>query len=251
MERLLAGRVALVTGASRGIGAATAKLLAGQGAAVIVNYFASQAAAEAVVAEIETKGGRALAIKANIKEEDEVRAMVEQASAALGAIDTLIVNASGSFVIAPFVDYKWQDFEAKVLEETKAAFFPCKAVVPSMIKNRRGCIIVISTGLSRAPNMGFIAHSTAKSGLDAFVKSLAFELGQFNIRANTVAPGLTITDATAFLPQQQKDIVAQMTPMRRNATPEEIAGAILMLCSDHARFVTGAYIPVSGGALML
>ncbi|GAC1503836.1 MAG: hypothetical protein NVS2B14_16580 [Chamaesiphon sp.] len=98
---------------------------------------------------------------------------------------------------------------------------------------------------------GFCAHSTAKSGLDAFVKSLALELGPHGIRVNAVSPGLTMTDATAWLPQEQKDASAQKVPLRRNGLPEDIASAILLLASEEARFITGAYLPVSGGVQML
>jgi 3-oxoacyl-[acyl-carrier protein] reductase len=98
---------------------------------------------------------------------------------------------------------------------------------------------------------GFIAHSTAKSGLDAFIKSLALELGPHGIRANVVSPGLTLTDATARLPQKYKDASAQMVPLKRNGQPEDVAGTILLLASDEANFITGAYLPVSGGVQML
>lgn len=120
-----------------------------------------------------------------------------------------------------------------------------------MIEQQRGCIIAVSSGLSRDPGEGFIAHSTAKSGLDAFVKSLALELGPHGIRVNVVAPGLTLTDATAQLPQEYKEASAQTIPLKRNGLPEDVAGAILLLASEEARFVTGAYLPVSGGIQML
>lgn len=120
-----------------------------------------------------------------------------------------------------------------------------------MIEAGRGCIIAVSSGLSRHPGHGFCAHSTAKSGLDAFVRALALELGPHGIRVNTVAPGLTITDATAFLPQAAKDASARAAPLGRNAEPEDIAGVILAVAADASGFMTGAYLPVSGGSLML
>ena len=251
VSKLMSDRVVLITGASRGIGAATAKLLGQHGAAVGVNYYGSEEAAQQVVEEISSDGGRAVAVKADVRDPQQVDAMVQQVSEAFGAIDTLVINANAGFPMAPFVDYRWEDFEAKLLGELKGAFFPCKAVVPSMIEQKRGCIIAVSSGLSRDPGQGFCAHSTAKSGLDAFVKSLALELGPHGIRANVVAPGLTLTDATAFLPQEHKDASAQMVPLKRNGLPEDVAGAILLLASQEARFITGAYLPVSGGAQML
>jgi 3-oxoacyl-[acyl-carrier protein] reductase len=251
IERLMSDRIVLITGASRGIGAATAKLLGHHGAAVGVNYNRSEAAAQALVEEISAGGGKALAVKADVTDQQQVETMVQKVSETFGSIDTLVVNANASFPIVPFIDYRWQDFEAKLLGELKGAFFPCKAVVPSMIEHQRGCIIAVSSGLSRNPGVGFSAHSTAKSGLDAFMKSLALELGSYKIRVNIVAPGLTLTEATAGLPQEEKDAAAKFTPLGRNGLPEDIAGAILLLASQEARFITGAYLPVSGGSQML
>lgn len=249
--QLLRDRVVLITGASRGIGAATAKLLGQHGAAVGVNYYGSEAAAQDVVTSITSTGGRAIAVKADVRDPQQVNVMVQQVSETLGAIDTLVINANASFPMEPFVNYRWEDFESKLLGELKGAFFPCKAVVPAMIEHQRGTIIAVSSSLSRDPGEGFIAHSTAKSGLDAFIKSLALELGPYGIRANVVSPGLTLTDATARLPQEHKDASAQMVPLRRNGLPEDVAGAILLLASNEAKFVTGAYLPVSGGVQML
>jgi len=251
VEMMMKDRVALVTGASRGIGAATAKLLAAHGASVAVNYHASEDAAAAVVAAVKEAGGRAMSVRADVRDQAEVEAMVARVAGELGPVDTLVVNASIQFPIAPFTEYPWEAFKSKLLGELGAAFFCCRAVVPSMIEHRRGCIVAISSSLSRHPGVGFCAHSTAKSGLDAFVRALALELGPHGIRVNTVSPGLTITDATAFLPQEAKDASAGATPLGRNAEPQDVAGAVLAMAADTTGFVTGAYVPVSGGMLML
>ena len=245
------GKVALVTGASRGIGRATAKLLAAKGAAVAVNYFQSESAAIEVVEEIMKAGGRALAIKADVRDEEQVLSMVGEAEKSLGPIDILVSNASIGFPVKPFTQFSWNEFEAKLSGELKSIFFSCQAVLPGMIERKSGNIIAISSTLSRHSSPGFIAHSTAKSGLDAFVRSLAEEVGPFGIRVNVVSPGLTLTDATSWLPEQQKAMMADMTPLKRIALPEDIAGVVLAIASDHSRFVTGCYIPVSGGLLML
>ena len=247
---LMQDRVVVVTGASRGIGAATAKLLAAHGAKVAVNYLGSEAAANDVVSEIEAAGGRAIAVKADVRDRAQVDAMVERAAAELGPVDTLVINASIQFPIVPFVDYEWAAFEAKLMGELGAAFHCVKAVVPGMIERGAGCIVAVSSGLSRHPGPGFCAHSTAKSGLDAFAKSLALELGPHGIRVNVVAPGLTITDATAFMPEEQKQAMARMTPLGRNGLPEDVAGAVLAMAANTTTFVSGAYLPVSGGSLM-
>ena len=248
---LMRDRVALVTGASRGIGAATARLLGAHGAAVAVNYHTSGDAAHGVVAAIEAAGSRAVAVQADVRDQAQVEAMAAAVAERLGPIDTLVLNASIQFPVVPFTEYPWEAFQAKLVGELSASFFCCKAVVPSMIERRRGCIIAVSSGLSRHPGHGFCAHSTAKSGLDAFARSLALELGPHGIRVNVVAPGLTITDATAFLPQEAKDASARFTPLGRNAQPEDVAGVVLAMAADETAFVTGAYVPVSGGSLML
>ncbi|WP_242394920.1 SDR family NAD(P)-dependent oxidoreductase [Anaeromyxobacter oryzisoli] len=248
---MMKNRVALVTGASRGIGAAVAKRLARHGAAVAVNYLQNEAAARAVVEEIRRGDGRAVAVRADVRDPAQVQAMVAEATAALGPVDTLVVNASIGFPIRPFLDYEWADFQAKLVGELGAAFHCCKAVLPGMIARRSGCIVAISSGLSRHPGPGFVAHSTAKSGLDAFVRALALELGPSGVRVNAVAPGLTDTDATANQPAAQKEAIARLTPLGRNGVPDDVAGAVLMIASDAGRFLTGAYVPVSGGALMI
>lgn len=250
-KTMLQNRVALVTGASRGIGAATARLLAAEGAAVGVNYVNNRTAGEAVVDQIKQAGGNAVLVQADVTQPEQVQRMVETITAELGAIDTAVLNAGLNFPVVPFVDYKWEDFERKLVGELKAAFYCCKALLPSMISKHRGSIVVVSSSLSRHSDSGFIAHCTAKSGLDAFVRSLATELGPEGIRVNTIAPGLTITDATAFVPDATKRAIKEATPLRRIAEPDDIAGAILMMVSDHARMITGSYTPVAGGHLML
>lgn len=249
--KLLSGKTALITGSSRGIGAATAKLFAAHGAAVVVNYAKSEKAANELVEEIRSSGGEAVAIQADVSDPQQIKEMVSKSVEQLGSIDILVLNAGFSFPTVPFMQYQWIDFEKKLLNEMKSAFFCCKEIVPMMQEKKEGCIIAVSSCLSRNPGTGFIAHSSTKSALDAFVKSLALELGTDGIRVNVIAPGLTETDAIAHMPENFKQMIAEHTPLKRNAQPKDIAGAILMMASEQTKFITGAYIPVSGGSLMI
>jgi 3-oxoacyl-[acyl-carrier protein] reductase len=248
---MLEKRVALVTGGSRGIGAASAKLLAANHAAVAVNFHSSEAAARQVADEITRAGGRAIAVQADVRVASQVTAMVEEVERKLGPVDILVSNAAIGFSTKPFIEQTWDEFSAKLNGELQAAFNCIQAVVPSMRARHSGSIIAISSTLSRHAGPGFSAHSTAKSGLDGLVRALALELGPLGIRVNVVAPGLTETDATAGLPDQVKQYTVRSTPLGRIGQPEDVAGAVLMLASDQARFVTGTYVPVNGGAFML
>lgn len=247
---LLSGRVAIVTGSSRGIGAASARLLAANGAKVTVNFNRNIEQGEEVVRAIQATGGDAILVKADVTKHDEVEGMVRETEAKLGPIDILVNNANMSFPVVPFVQFRWEDFERKLLNEMKASFFCCQAVATGMVKRGSGCIVNVSSGLSRVPGIGFIAHMSAKSALDAFSKALALELGPHGVRVNVVAPGLTVTDATSHQPKEMHDAIAARTPLRRLAQPEDIAGAVLFYCVDWSRFITGTYLPVSGGTQM-
>lgn len=248
---LLKGKIALVTGASRGIGAATALKLAKHGADVAVNYNNSVEEAQKIVDTIRNNKGIAISVKANVFDQLESEQMVAEVEKQLGKIDVLVLNAGANFKMAPFMEQTWEDFENKILREVKGSYWTIKAVLPSMIARNTGSIIIISSGLSRNPGYGFSTHSTAKSALDGFARALAFELGPVGIRVNVVAPGLTLTDATKFMPQAHKEAIANNTPLRRIGLPEDVAGAILLYASDETKHITGNYLPVNGGQIML
>jgi 3-oxoacyl-[acyl-carrier protein] reductase len=247
---MLRNKVAIVTGSSRGIGAATARLLAANGAKVAINYASSKDAGEKVLADIVSSGGRAILVRADVRVREDVEGLVKAAERELGPIDILVNNANMSFPVAPFIEYRWEDFERKLTSEMKASFFTCQAVVPGMITRHSGCIVNVSSGLSRVPGPGFVAHSSAKSALNAFSRALAQELGPCGIRVNVVAPGLTLTDATSHQPREMQEAMAARTPLKRLAQPEDVAGAVLFFCADWSRFVTGTYVPVCGGTQM-
>jgi len=247
---ILENQVAVVTGSSRGIGAATAKLLAKNGAKVAVNYVKAKEKGEAVVEDIRKAGGKAILVQADVVDPAQVKTLIEKTQKELGPVDILVNNANMHFPIEPFIKYSWEDFERKLVNEMKASFQTCQAVIPGMIEREYGCIVNVSSGLSRVPGPGFVAHSSAKSALDAFTKALAMELGQYGIRVNVVAPGLTVTDATSHQGEEAMKAVARRTPLMRVGEPEDIAGAVLFYCSDWSRFVTGTYLPVCGGIQM-
>jgi 3-oxoacyl-[acyl-carrier protein] reductase len=241
----------LITGSSRGIGAATAKLFAANGAAVAVNYTYNKEAALSVVREIEDKGGRAIHVQADVTDHGQVERMVAQVETDLGPIDTLVLNAGLNFVKKPFLEMTWDEYEYKYVGEMKASFYCCKVLAPKMMERKKGNIIFVSSGLSRRSGMGFISHSASKSAINAFARSLATELSPMGIRINTVSPGLTLTDATRDMPVEHFAGAKKMVPLQRVGMPEDVAGAILLLASDVAGFITGGYLPVDGGVTML
>lgn len=181
-------RVALITGASRGIGAATARVLAERGFRVVVNHRASGQQAEEVVAGIASAGGDAVAVQADVTVPGDVFAMADEIAQRWGGVDVLVHNALIPFVVTSFADLTWEQLGGKVEAELRAAYTLTKAVVPEMISRRYGRLIYLSTGLSRRPRDGMIALGTAKAALDQFVRYVALELAPHAITANLVAP---------------------------------------------------------------
>jgi len=226
-------------------------LMASHGAKVAINYLQNQSRASRVRELIESEGGVAELFQADVTDPSQIARMVDGVREKLGQIDVLISNAAIGFKMRSFVDYEWEDFQRKLDGELQSIFYLCKAVVPDMIARGGGSIVAVSSSMSRTWGNGFIAHSTAKSALDSFVRSLACELGPEGIRVNTVAPGLILTDATANLSPHTKDAASARCPLRRNGLPRDVAGALLFLASDLSQFMTGTYTPVDGGFTML
>ncbi|XEC94912.1 SDR family NAD(P)-dependent oxidoreductase [Paenibacillus tarimensis] len=246
----LQGKAVIVTGGARGIGRAASIRLAERGAKVIVNYLSDTAAAEAVVSDIRAFGGEAAAQQADVRQPEQVYKLAATAKQLFGSIDILVCNANMSFAAKPFTDMSWDQFSQKLSDELKAAFMMTKAVIPSMIEQRFGRLIYISSTLGKDPSPHMIAHGTAKGGLDTFALYIAQEFGPQGITANVVAPGLVQTDATSFMSEEEKRVIGNFTPLGRVAEPDDVAGVIAFLASGDARFLTGTYTPVTGGLSM-
>jgi NAD(P)-dependent dehydrogenase (short-subunit alcohol dehydrogenase family) len=244
-------RVAMITGASRGIGAATARVLAGRGFRVVVNHRASGPQAEEVVAGITAAGGEAVAIQADVTVPGDVSAMADEIAQRWGGVDVLVHNALIPFVVTSFADLTWEELGGKLDGELHAAYSLTKAVVPAMISRGYGRLIYLSTGLSRRPRDGMIALGTAKAALDQFVRYVALELAPHGITANLVAPAtVSGTKVTEQLTSERMRDLGAAAPMGRLVTPDEVAHTIAFLASEDSGFTTGHYLPVNGGLEM-
>ena len=244
-------RVAVISGASRGIGAATASVLAKRGFRVVVNYRSSVQEAEQVVADITEAGGEAVAIRADVTAPGDVAAMADQTEHRWGRVDVLVHNALIPFAITSFADLSWEQLGGKLERELHAAFLITKAVVPGMISRRYGRLVYISTGLSRQPREGMITLGTAKAALDQFVRYIALELAPHGITANLVAPATVGgTKVTEKLTAKQVRELGAANPMGRLVRPDEVAGTVAFLASEDSGFTTGHYLSVNGGLAM-
>jgi NAD(P)-dependent dehydrogenase (short-subunit alcohol dehydrogenase family) len=251
MEKSLTGKVALVTGGSRGIGAATASILAERGFRLVVNYHASASEAEEVVAAISAAGGEAVAIQADVTAPGDVTRLVGDIEQRWGGVDVLVHNALIPFDITSFADLTWEQLGGKLERELRAAFLTTKAVVPGMISRRYGRLVYLSTGLSRHPREGMITLGTAKAALDQFVRYIALELAPHGITANLVAPGTVAgTTMSQKLTPEKLQELAQATPMGRLVRPDDVARTVAFFASDDSGFTTGHYISLSGGVTM-
>lgn len=243
----LTGKVALVTGGSRGIGRAISTALAGQGAAVAVNYVSNKDAADAVVSEIVEQGGSAIAIQGDVA--DEAARLVDETKEQLDGIHVLVNNAglTQDDLMLRMSEEAWDRVMAVDL---RGAFVATKAALRPMVRQRWGRIINIASVAGLVGNPGQANYAAAKAGLIGFTKSVAKEVASRNITANAVAPGLVATEMTADLTEAQNQAVLQMAPLGRAATPEEIAPAVVYLASDEAAYVTGSVLTVDGGLVM-
>ena len=233
----LEGKLALVTGGSRGIGRAIALELGRAGAEVVVGYRTGREEAEAVAGEI---GGRA--VEADVSDAESAKALVEAA----GDVDVLVNNA-GLTRDGLLVRMSDEDWRTVIDTNLSSVFYTCRAAARPMMRKRSGSIINVSSIVGVHGNWGQTNYAASKAGIIGFTKSLARELGSRNVRANVVAPGYVKTQLTDVLPEEATQAMLTNTPLGRLGDPEDVAGAVRFLCSDEAKFVTGDVLLVDGG----
>jgi 3-oxoacyl-[acyl-carrier protein] reductase len=218
---------------------------------VVVNYLQNAAAAAQVVAQIRTDGGQALAVQANIRDQQRVATLVDAACDTYGRLDILVNSANPAGVFKPFEQMTWEDFALGVTNELRGAFLLTKAVLPAMQQQHYGRIIYIASGLAKTPSLdGAISIGTAKAGLVTFAKYIAKEYGPRGITANVVSPSMVETELSTMIPAEHRQRLVAMTPLGRIAQPEDIARVIAFFASDDSGFMAGVYAPVNGGLTM-
>ncbi|WP_019500271.1 3-oxoacyl-[acyl-carrier-protein] reductase [Pseudanabaena sp. PCC 6802] len=243
----LAGQVAVVTGASRGIGRAIAIALANEDAKVVVNYASSSNAADEIVQEIQAAGGEAIAVQANVSQPDLVDRLIEAAMTKWGRIDILVNNA-GITKDALLLRMKLEDWQAAIDLNLTGVFLCTRAVAKIMLKQKSGRIVNIASVAGQMGNPGQANYSAAKAGVIGFTKTVAKELASRGITVNAVAPGFITTDMTAGL---QAEGILQFIPLGRYGTPAEVAGMVRFLAADPAAaYITGQVFNVDGGMVM-
>ena len=254
---ILKNKVVIVTGASRGVGASIAQILASEGAAVCVNYLQSRDRAEAVVQAIQEQNGRAFAYQADVTNSVEVAAMVVQVIKTYGRVDIVVNNALPSYKFEPTASYtsietvQWENFSHQIDGIVKGAVNTVQAVLPQMKSQNFGKIINISTNLVYNPVVTYYDYTTAKAGLVGLTRNLAAELGQYGIRVNLIAGGLLrTTDASSATTDEVFELVAGGTPLRQAIAVEEFAQSVLLFASDWSNAITGQSISVDGGLTM-
>lgn len=251
------GRVILVTGASRGIGAAIARAFAAEGGIVVVNYRTNEAAAEAVADECRRLGGEALTAAADVTSAEAVAAMAQRIAEEAGRLDAVVNNAFAPYRFDPdrrarFWETSWEAYGRQFDGAVKATYTVCQAMLPLLRRRSGASIVNLASDLVARPSIAYHDYATAKAALIGFSRNLAAELGPLGIRVNCVAPGLVYpTDASAATPEEVREMLIAQTPLRRIAAPADVAGPVLFLAGEWSGFVTGQVLHVDGGLVMV
>jgi len=245
----LSGKVAVVTGSSRGIGAAIAKTLAGQGAKVVINHRHSPEGAAEVAEAIKAKGGEVTLIQADVGQSIEAQRLIKETIDTYGQIDILVNNA-GTTRDTLIMTMKDEDWDLVLRTNLSSTYYCCKAAVRPMMKKRSGRIINITSVVGLAGQAGQTNYAASKAGIIGFTKSLAKEVGSRNITVNAIAPGFIPTALTEVLSPEKTQSVVANTPLGRLGTVGDVANATLFLASDEAAFITGQVLTVDGGLVM-
>lgn len=244
-------RVAIITGGAGGIGSAICRRLAAVGIRVVVNYRRDRSRAEALVASLNAEERVAIAVAADIATEEGATDLFNAAMKAFGGVDILINNASPRINPKPFTKLKWVDFQTHLDVQLKGAFLMVDRCVPGMTERRWGRIINISSQvIDGAPSSGWTSYAVGKASVAMLSRYLAAELGPSGITVNNVSPGMTETSLIGDVPEKVQLMVARQTPLRRLATPTDVAAAVAHLVSEDAGFVTGHTLRVNGGLAM-
>ncbi|HEX7472015.1 MAG TPA: 3-oxoacyl-ACP reductase family protein [Candidatus Limnocylindrales bacterium] len=246
-EQRLAGKVAIVTGSSRGIGLAIARRFAAEGAAVVINYVGRASEAAAAVGEIEAAGGRALAVQADVSRSADVDRLIRETRAHFGRIDILVNNA-GVMVTKDVLETTEDDWDRTIDVNLKGAYLCSKAVAPVMIDQQGGTIINISSnsGLYHPSAMRFTEYVTSKAGMNGLTKALALALGP-HVSVNAICPGWIRTDMTEEIDEEVHARILAETALGRWGTPDDVAASAAFLASSDAAFITGELLIVAGG----
>ena len=241
-------KTVLVTGASRGIGAAAAKRLARAGASVVINYLQNRQRALEVLKDVETSGGRGMIFQADVTKQDQVGAMVQSVQQKFSTVDVLVNNAYFPFEVGALHELAWEKFHAAIDHEL-AAFYNCvRACLPGMAEKKSGRVIVVSTRLAQQPLARMGAYAVAKSALESMANTMAIELGPLGVTVNVVTPAFTLTDASMIMPEAYRERVRQTRPLGKHLYPEDVAGLIAFLAGDEASMMTGSHILITGGS---
>ena len=249
-------QIVLVTGSSRGIGAAIAKAFAAEGATVIINYLKNSAAAIDTAEKCNKLGGYAKIIQADVSSGEQIQILIDEILQDFSKIDILVNNAFKPYIFdsenrKQFHETSWNDYQEQLDGVLFSSYTLCQTILPIFKKRTKGNIINIASDLVARPTIPYHDYMTAKAALIGFSRNLAMEVGQFGIRVNCVAPGLVYpTDGSMNTKEGLKEMIINQTPLRRIAAPEDVAGPVLFLASSWSGFITGQTLYIDGGMVM-